>query len=41
MYPYINPDSSPNMDFADLSNGDINVVKSIVNLGFKNLYTRK
>jgi Matrixin. len=41
MYPYINPDSSPNMDFADLSKGDINVVKSIVNLGFRNLYTRK
>jgi predicted Zn-dependent protease len=41
MYPYINPDSSPNMDFGDLSNGDINSVKSIVSLGFRNLYTRK
>lgn len=41
MYPYINPHSSPSMDFGDLSNGEINIVKSIVNLGFKNLYTRK
>lgn len=41
MYPYINPHSSPSMDFGNLSNGDINIVKSIVNLGFKNLYTRK
>ena len=41
MYPYINPNSSPNMDFGDLSNSDIKIMKSIVNLGFKNLYTRK
>jgi predicted Zn-dependent protease len=41
MYPFINPDSSPKMDFTDLSMGDINSVRSIVNLGFKNLLSRR
>jgi hypothetical protein len=36
MYPYISPDSTPNMNFHDLSTGDISAIKSAVDLGFKN-----
>jgi hypothetical protein len=41
MYPYINPDSSPNMNFRDLSSGDADAIKSAVDLGFNNILTRK
>ncbi len=41
MYPYINPDSSPNMNFRDLSSGDADAIKSAVDLGFNNNLTRK
>jgi hypothetical protein len=41
MYPYINPDSSPNMNFQDLSSGDADAIKSAVDLGFKNQLTKK
>ena len=36
MYPYISPDSTPNMNFHDLSTGDISAIKSAVDLGYKN-----
>jgi predicted Zn-dependent protease len=41
MYPYINPESSPDMNFHDLSSGDISAIKSVVDLGFKKQYTIK
>ena len=41
MYPYISPDSSPDLNFKDLSTGDIGAIKSVTNLGFYNEYTRK
>lgn len=34
MYPYINPNSSDKMDFQELSTGDIEAVKSVIDLGF-------
>jgi predicted Zn-dependent protease len=41
MYPYINPDSSPEMSFKDLSTGDIEAIKSVIDLGFEKQYTSK
>ena len=41
MYPYINPDSSPEMNFKDLSTGDVEAIQSVVDLGFKKQYTNK
>jgi predicted Zn-dependent protease len=41
MYPYINPDSSPEMNFEELSTGDIAAIKSVIDLGFEKQYTSK
>jgi predicted Zn-dependent protease len=41
MYPYISSDSSANMNFQDLSTGDISAIKSVDDLGFKNKFTTK
>jgi hypothetical protein len=41
MYPYIDPTSSANMNFHDLSTGDINAIKSVIDLGFEKQYTIK
>ena len=41
MYPYISPDSISQMNFHDLSTGDIEAIKSAVDLGFKNQYKIK
>jgi predicted Zn-dependent protease len=41
MYPYISPDSSPDMSFNDLSTGDIEAIKSVIDLGFQKQYTKK
>ena len=41
MYPYINPDSSPRMNFQDLSSGDADAIKSAVDLGFKSQFSKK
>jgi hypothetical protein len=41
MYPYISPDSSPDMSFKDLSTGDIAAIKSVIDLGFDKQYTAK
>jgi hypothetical protein len=41
MYPYISPDSSPDMSFKDLSTGDIEAIKSVIDLGFQKQYTKK
>ena len=41
MYPYIDPASSPNMNFHDLSTGDISAIKSVIDLGFDRQYTIK
>jgi predicted Zn-dependent protease len=41
MFPYINPDSSPAMNFHDLSSGDVDAIKSVVDLGFKDQFTKK
>ena len=41
MYPYINPDSSPEMSFNDLSTGDIEAIRSELDLGFEKQYTNK
>ncbi len=40
MYPYINPYSSDNMNFRDLSNGDIAAVKSVIDLGFYQKFSK-
>jgi predicted Zn-dependent protease len=40
MYPYIDPDSSPAMNFKDLSSGDVAAIKSAVDLGFKDQFTK-
>jgi hypothetical protein len=34
MFPFIDPFASTEMDYSDLSQGDIEAVKSVVNLGF-------
>jgi hypothetical protein len=34
MFPFINPFSSSEMEFNELSDGDIEAIKSVVNLGF-------
>jgi predicted Zn-dependent protease len=39
MYPYINPDSSPEMSFRDLSTGDIDAIKSVIDLGVEKQYS--
>lgn len=41
MYPYISPDSSPDMNFKDLSAGDIGAIKSVNDLGYDREYTTK
>jgi predicted Zn-dependent protease len=41
MYPYINPDSSPDMSFQDLSTGDVGAIKSVIDLSFEKQYTIK
>ncbi|GAB4288690.1 MAG: hypothetical protein Kow0098_06170 [Ignavibacteriaceae bacterium] len=41
MYPYIDPDSDPGMNYTDLSKGDIEAVQSVISLGFSEVYTRK
>jgi len=41
MYPYISPDSSPDLNFKELSTGDIGAIKSVVDLGFNTEYTSK
>jgi predicted Zn-dependent protease len=41
MYPYINPDSSPEMSFKDLSTGDIEAIKSVIDLGVEKQYSIK
>ena len=41
MYPYIDPNSSPEMNFKDLSTGDIEALKSVINLGFEKQLTSK
>lgn len=41
MYPYIDPESSPNMNFKELSSGDVNAIKSAVDLGYKSQLTKK
>ncbi|MDR3666662.1 MAG: matrixin family metalloprotease [Ignavibacteriaceae bacterium] len=41
MYPFINPDSSSDMSFQDLSTGDIDAVKSVIDLGFEKQYSSK
>jgi Matrixin len=41
MYPYISPDSSPEMSFNDLSTGDIEAIKSVIDLGIEKQYTSK
>jgi len=41
MYPYINPESSEEMKYDDLSIGDIDAVKSVIDLGSTNRYTRR
>lgn len=40
MYPYIDPASSPAMNFKDLSSGDVAAIKSAVDLGFKDQFTK-
>lgn len=40
MYPYISSDYSSNMNFRDLSTGDISAIKSVDDLGFKDKYTK-
>jgi predicted Zn-dependent protease len=37
MFPFINPFSSSEMNFKELSGGDIAAVKSVVNLGFRRI----
>jgi hypothetical protein len=41
MFPYINPDSSSEMSFNDLSTGDVEAIKSVIDLGFEKRYTRR
>jgi len=41
MYPYINPESSSSMNFRDLSTGDVDAIKSAVDLGFKDKFIQR
>jgi predicted Zn-dependent protease len=41
MYPYINSGSSDKMTYVELSRGDIEAVKSVIDLGIKNGYSVK
>jgi predicted Zn-dependent protease len=41
MYPYINSDSSDKMTYVELSKGDIETIKSVLDLGWKNGYSTK
>jgi hypothetical protein len=41
MYPYIDPHSSPDMSFNDLSTGDVEALKSVIDLSFEKQLTNK
>ena len=41
MYPYIDPDSSSKMDYEELSNGDAEAVRSVIDLAYRYKYTWK
>jgi predicted Zn-dependent protease len=40
MYPYINENSSDELSYIELSTGDIEAIRSVVNLGNDNYSTR-
>ena len=41
MYPYIDPDQSPLMNFDELSNNDRQAIENVIDLGKDDLYVRK
>jgi len=41
MYPYISSDHTPDMNYTDLSRGDKEAIKDVINLGDEELYVRK
>lgn len=41
MYPYINPDHTPDMNYAELSRGDKEAIKDVISLGDEELYVRR
>jgi predicted Zn-dependent protease len=40
MYPFINPDSVEDLNYNELSEGDIEAIRSVINLGYKLKYSR-
>jgi hypothetical protein len=40
MYPYISEDSSDELSYIELSTGDIEAIRSVVNLGTKDYSTK-
>lgn len=41
MYPYIDPQFKEDMDFNDLSTGDVGSIKSLMDLGFRFQYSQR
>lgn len=41
MYPYIDPDQAPSMNFDELSNNDRQAIENVIDLGKDDLYAKK